>query len=74
MQLYHYIISRFKDTDKSSLDICHGKKINGTYTYIATDDFPYFMGCLKGTSQIDSTGEKDCPGDSSNFIVKGLVS
>lgn len=30
------------------LDECNGAMVNGTYTYFATDTFPYFPHCLKG--------------------------
>lgn len=33
-----------------NLDECNGAVVNGTYTYFATDTFPYFPHCLKGAS------------------------
>lgn len=30
------------------LDECNGAMVNGTYTYFATDGFPFFPHCLKG--------------------------
>ena len=35
------------------LDQCNGlTRADGTYAYVATDSFPYFMGCYKGTPTI----------------------
>lgn len=31
-----------------NLDECNGAMVNGTYTYFATDSFPFFPHCLKG--------------------------
>jgi len=31
-----------------NLDACNGAVWNGTYTYFATDSFPFFPHCLKG--------------------------
>lgn len=31
-----------------NLDACNGALLNGTYTYFATDSFPFFPHCLKG--------------------------
>lgn len=31
-----------------SLDECNGGSVNGTYTYFATDTYPYFPRCFKG--------------------------
>lgn len=31
------------------LDECNGATVNGQYMYFATEDFPYFMGCFRGT-------------------------
>ena len=33
-----------------NLDQCNGAMVNGTYTYFATDTYPYFPHCLYGTS------------------------
>ena len=35
--------------NSGSLDECNGKKINGVYTYFATDTYPFFPRCFKGT-------------------------
>ncbi|MDD9923625.1 MAG: YHYH protein [Boseongicola sp.] len=32
-----------------NLDECNGAMVDGTYTYFATDSFPYFPHCLKGS-------------------------
>ncbi|XP_033726467.1 uncharacterized protein LOC117316086 [Pecten maximus] len=32
----------------SDLDNCHGKTVGGNYRYIATEDFPYLLGCFHG--------------------------
>ena len=34
--------------NSGSLDECNGKKINGVYTYFATDTYPFFPRCFKG--------------------------
>lgn len=31
-----------------TLDACNGGQVNGTYTYFATDTYPYFPRCFKG--------------------------
>lgn len=31
-----------------TLDECNGRILNGTYTYFATDTYPYFPRCFKG--------------------------
>jgi hypothetical protein len=31
-----------------SLDECNGGMVNGTYTYFATDSYPFFPRCFKG--------------------------
>lgn len=31
-----------------TLDECNGGMVNGTYTYFATDSYPYFPRCFKG--------------------------
>jgi hypothetical protein len=31
-----------------TLDECNGRMVNGTYTYFATDSYPYFPRCFKG--------------------------
>ncbi|WP_299727085.1 YHYH protein [uncultured Tateyamaria sp.] len=33
-----------------NLDECNGAMLNGTYTYFATDSFPFFPHCLKGAT------------------------
>lgn len=33
-----------------NLDECNGAMVNDTYTYFATDSFPFFPHCLKGTT------------------------
>ena len=35
-------------SNSGSLDECNGKKINGVYTYFATDTYPFFPRCFKG--------------------------
>ena len=39
---YEYVLN------SGSLDECNGKKINGVYTYFATDTYPFFPRCFKG--------------------------
>ena len=34
--------------NSGSLDECNGKKLNGIYTYFATDTYPFFPRCFKG--------------------------
>jgi hypothetical protein len=37
------------------LDVCNGALTSdGTYAYFATDNFPYFMGCYRGTAPADT--------------------
>ena len=36
-----------------NLDECNGAMVNGTYTYFATDSFPFYPHCLKGKSIMD---------------------
>jgi hypothetical protein len=35
-----------------NLDHCNGALVNGTYTYFATDTFPFFPTCLMGTEVV----------------------
>ncbi|XP_039254745.2 uncharacterized protein LOC120331687 [Styela clava] len=47
----------------SDLDECNGKVTNGQYRYHITADFPYFMGCFKGSLLSDSgiqSGNCEC--------------
>ncbi|XP_060075510.1 collagen alpha-5(IV) chain-like [Ylistrum balloti] len=37
-----------RDVMNSDLDKCHGRFVNGKYRYHATNEFPYFLGCLRG--------------------------
>ncbi len=34
--------------DSGTLDACNGMEANGTYTYFATDTYPYFPRCFRG--------------------------
>ena len=34
--------------NSGSLDECNGRKLNGVYTYFATDTYPFFSRCFKG--------------------------
>jgi len=43
VQDYQYIAG------SGALDECNGAMVDGTYTYFATDSFPFFPHCLKGT-------------------------
>ncbi|MEP2641547.1 YHYH protein [Roseobacter sp.] len=36
-----------------TLDDCNGAQVNGTYTYFATDTYPYFPRCFKGVVNPD---------------------
>ncbi|OWF53182.1 glutenin, high molecular weight subunit DX5-like [Mizuhopecten yessoensis] len=38
-----------REVMNSDLDECHGRFVNGQYRYHATNQFPYFLGCLRGT-------------------------
>ncbi len=38
-----------------TLDECNGAMVDGTYTYFATDTFPFFPRCFKGTVSSDFT-------------------
>ncbi len=40
-------------SNSGTLDECNGKKINGVYTYFATDMYPFFPRCFKGLVNID---------------------
>jgi len=44
-----YPIYTTSSGDASGLDECHGKTVDGSYRYYATNDFPYFVGCYRGT-------------------------
>ena len=35
--------------DSGNLDECNGAMVNGTYTYFATDTFPFYPHCLNGS-------------------------
>ena len=39
-----------------NLDECNGAVVNGTYTYFATETFPFFPRCFKGEVSRDFTG------------------
>lgn len=39
-----------------NLDACNGAMVNGEYTYFATDTFPFFPRCFKGSVSDDFTG------------------
>lgn len=41
-----------------NLDECNGAMVNGTYTYFATDTFPFFPRCFKGTVSRDFIGRR----------------
>lgn len=54
-QDYEYVSSL------GNLDECNGKTINGTYSYVLTDTFPFIPRCLHGTPDA-SFGKKGAPG------------
>ena len=33
----------------ADLDACHGKEVDGQYRYYMTDEWPYVLGCFRGT-------------------------
>ncbi|XP_072051326.1 uncharacterized protein [Amphiura filiformis] len=35
----------------AQLDACHGKEVNGRYGYYMNDEWPYILGCFRGTKQ-----------------------
>ncbi len=39
-----------------TLDACNGTMVDGEYAYFATDDFPFFPRCFKGTVSKDFIG------------------
>ncbi len=39
-----------------TLDECNGAMVDGQYVYFATDDFPFFPRCFKGTVSNDFIG------------------
>ena len=48
--------SGFNKVTNSQLDSCHGKFVNGRYGYYMTDEWPYTIGCFRGTPQYVSGG------------------
>ncbi len=50
VQDYEYVAG------SGNLDECNGAMVNGTYTYFATETFPFFPRCFKGTVSGDFTG------------------
>lgn len=36
----------------ADLDACHGRFVGGKYRYHITEDFPYIIGCYKGSLNI----------------------
>lgn len=49
-----------------TLDECNGARVNGQYVYYATDTFPFFPRCFKGTVSSDfvgGRGGRTPPGD-----------
>ena len=38
--------------NSGSLDECNGRKLDGVYTYFATDKYPFFSRCFKGEVNI----------------------
>ena len=54
----------FSDGKKyCDVDVCNGRVINGEYAYVATDYFPYIMGCF-GPGEEDSLKYKvSCSGN-----------
>lgn len=39
-----------------NLDECNGASVNGSYVYFATDSFPFFPRCFRGTVSADFLG------------------
>ncbi|XP_022098316.1 uncharacterized protein LOC110983391 isoform X2 [Acanthaster planci] len=46
----------------ADLDECHGRFVDGKYRYHTTADFPYIMGCFKGTYSGSAAGGRPPPG------------
>ena len=44
-----------------NLDECNGAMVDGQYVYFATDTFPYFPRCFKGTVSADFAGDRRGP-------------
>ena len=42
----------------ADLDACHGKMVNGQYRYYMTDEWPYVLGCFRGTPMSVSNGSE----------------
>lgn len=42
----------------ADLDACHGKKVNGQYRYYMTDEWPYVLGCFRGTPMSVKNGSE----------------
>lgn len=38
-----------REVVNADLDKCHGRFVNGQYRYYATNEFPYILGCFRGT-------------------------
>lgn len=51
-----------QEMTSKDLDQCHGHVYNGEYRYRLTRDYPYIMGCFKGTraNQGGRTPPEDC--------------
>ena len=59
------------------LDNCHGTNRSGQYRYHVTNEFPYFLGCFKGT--ITTTGQigtvtYNCNGTSGRDLLHSTFS
>ncbi|XP_069140992.1 uncharacterized protein [Argopecten irradians] len=39
-----------RDVTNQDLDECHGRMVNGNYRYHANKEFPYLLGCYKGST------------------------
>ncbi|XP_060068403.1 uncharacterized protein LOC132548554 [Ylistrum balloti] len=39
-----------RDVTNKDLDECHGRMVNGKYRYHANTEFPYYLGCYKGST------------------------
>ncbi|MDC0135966.1 YHYH protein [Sulfitobacter sp.] len=60
VQDYEYVAA------SGTLDECNGTMIDGQYVYYATDTFPFFPRCFKGTVSsdfIDGRGGRTPPND-----------
>jgi len=39
-----------RNVNNSDLDKCHGRYVNGKYRYQVNNEFPYYLGCFRGST------------------------